>query len=150
MCERLDVAGLPVRSEHVDVRELLDAIAARRPVGSPPLDLAVERGTSVDVDRALLDRMLDSLVALAGREGAPVRIEGALDGDTLRLVFRGHPVTPELLDDPRKGSPGEPRGRALAGPLARRAAETLGSTLRSDGGDLVLTLAGAAYTPPAA
>jgi signal transduction histidine kinase len=150
MCERLDVAGLHVRPEPVDVRELLEAIAARRPAGSPPLDLRVEPGTSVDVDRALLERMIDSLVALAGRENAPVRIESALEGDSLRLVFLGHPVAPEMLDDPRKGSPGEPRGRALAGPLARRAAETLGSTLRIADGGLVLTLAGAAYTPPAA
>lgn len=149
LCERLDVAGLPMRPEPVDVRELLEAVAGRRPGGVAAPELELEAGLVVDADRGLLDRTLDALVAIAGREGAPVRVEGALDGDRLRLTFRGHPAATDLLDDPRKGSSGEPRGRALAGPLARRAAETLGGTLVVADAAFVLTLPGAAYTPPA-
>jgi hypothetical protein len=149
MCERLDVAGLPVRPEAVDVREVLEAIAIRRQATAAPPAMQVEP-VSIDGDRALLERALDALVALAGREGAPVQVEGVLRGGRLRLTFLGHPATPDALEDPRKGSPGEPRGRALAGPLARRAAEALGAALEIHDGAFVLTLAGAAYTPPAA
>lgn len=146
MCERLDVAGLPVRPEPVDVREVLEVVATRRPPGATAPELHVEGGVSVDADRTLLDRALDALVAIASRENTPVRVDGALHGGRLRLVFTGHPASDEVLEDPRKGSPGEPRGRALAGPLARRAARALGAELTVDAGALVLTLSGAAYT----
>jgi len=150
MCERLEVSGLTVRNEPVDLREVLDGIASRRTPGSAAPDIHIESGVSVEADRVLLDRTLDALVALASRENAPVRIEAESAGDRLRVVVRGHPATSDALDDPRKGSPGEPRGRALAGALARRAAEALGATLAIDGDAFVLTLASAAYTPPAA
>jgi hypothetical protein len=149
MCERLDVAGLPVRVEPLDTRELLDVVIGRRPAGAPAPELHFDGLVAVEADRTLLERTLDALVALASRDGALVSVDATVYDGVARLVFRGHPATLELLEDPRKGSPGEPRGRALAGPLARRAAGVLGGSLKVEEGAFVLTLPAPAYTPRA-
>jgi len=149
LCERLDVAGLPFRPEPLDVRELLEAIVARRPPGSPTIELRIAGLVAVEADRILLERTLDALASLAGREGAPVIVDAATEEAVVRVTFSGHPGTWELLEDPRKGSPGEPRGRALAGPLARRATAALRGALRVEEGAFVLALPAPAYTPRA-
>ena len=147
LCERLDAGGLPVRPELVPVREVLDEVSGRRPPDASPLELDVDRSLVTSADRPLLERLLDALVAASGRDGAAVRVSGRADGDSLRLAFAGAPPAPDALADPRKGSPGDQKGRALALPLARRVAAALGGTVAVDGAEFALTLPRAAeYT----
>lgn len=148
LCERLDVGGLPVRPEPVGLREALELAAVRRPpdVGALELD-GVEAAAAIHVDRALLERVLDALVAAAGRDGSPVRVTVRLDGGRATLRVSGAALPPGALSDPRKGAAGDPKGRALALPAARRAVAALGGELSVDEGAFVLTLPGAgAYT----
>ena len=107
--------------------------------------------TVVSVDRALAERTLDALVAAAGRDATPVTIRGRSAERGVSLNIEGAAATREQLDDPRKGTPGDPKGRALALPLARRLAEAMGGSLAVEDGGFVLTLPRApAYTarPP--
>ncbi|GAO03731.1 sensor histidine kinase KdpD [Anaeromyxobacter sp. PSR-1] len=148
LCERLEVGGLPVRPEPISLRDALEHAAGHRPgdVGEVSLD-GVEAALAVSADRALLERVLDALVAAAGREGEPVRVSARLDGGRAVLRVSGAEAGPGALDDPRKGAAGDPKGRALALPAARRAAAALGGGLSVEGGAFVLTLPGAgAYT----
>jgi hypothetical protein len=68
----------------------------------------------------------------------------------VRIAARGPKPVDAALEDPRKGSPSDARGRALALPVARRVAQALGGSLVMSEDGYVLTLArGGAYTPPA-
>jgi K+-sensing histidine kinase KdpD len=148
LCERLDVGGLPVRAEAIPLRDALELVVGRRPadVGAVSLD-GVEAALAVSADRALLERVLDALVSAAGRDGQPVRVSARLDGGRAMLRVSGAEAGPGALDDPRKGAAGDPKGRALALPAARRAAAALGGGLSVEGGAFVLTVPGAgAYT----
>ncbi|WP_041453480.1 sensor histidine kinase [Anaeromyxobacter dehalogenans] len=148
LCERLEVGGLPVRPEPISLRDALEHAAGHRQgdVGEVSLD-GVEAALAVTADRALLERVLDALVAAAGRDGEPVRVSARLDGGRAMLRVSGAEASPGALDDPRKGAAGDPKGRALALPAARRAAVALGGGLSVEGGAFVLTLPGAgAYT----
>jgi hypothetical protein len=147
MCERLDAGALPMRSEPLDVRELLEGIAAKRPPEAPPLELRIAGLVAVNADRTLLERTLDALVALAGREDAAVIVDVKVREGIIWLTFNGQPCSEELLLDPGKGTAGDPRGRALAGPLARRAAEVLGGSLRVVDGAFVLALGAPSLAP---
>jgi len=139
LCERLDAGGLSVRPELVSVRDVLDEVSGRRPPDASPLELDLDRSLVTTADRPLLERLLDALVAASGRDGD--------ERDSLRLAFAGAPPAPEALADPRKGSPGDQKGRALALPLARRVAVALGGTVAVDGGEFAVTLPRAAeYT----
>lgn len=141
MCERLDSGGIPIRAESIGLREAAGAALERRPadVGEVALDLGAD--VAARADRTLLERALDALVAIAGREGTAVRISSEPAGDAIALVVSGKPADPPTVEDPAKGSPSEPRGRALALPLVRRIAAALGGSLvLSDGGRYVLTL----------
>lgn len=139
LCERLDAGGIPPRSDPVSAREALDGAIERRAhdVGEVALDVAP--GLLLAGDRALLDRALDALVAAAGRDGAPVSIAAEASGDTVRIAVSGRAPEEGALEDPVKGTPSDPRGRALALPVARRIAGALGGTLSADG-RYVLTL----------
>ncbi len=144
LCERLDTEGIPLRPEPLDVREVLNAAIERRPpdIGEVTIDLGP--GIAIDADRVLLDRVLDALVAVAGREGAPVRIEARAEGDVVAFALTGR--AGETLEDPVKGSPSDPKGRALALPLARRIAKALGGGLAAtDRGYLLSLPRGKAY-----
>jgi K+-sensing histidine kinase KdpD len=147
LCERLDVGGLPVRREPVVVAEVLAEIASKRPPEAGPLELAIDPSLVVVADRNLIDQLLDALVAAAGRDGAAVRV-ASREGERLLLEFVGATPLPDGLEDPSKGSPSDPKGRALALPVARRVAVALGGGLAVEGSAYVLTLPQpAAYTP---
>ena len=64
------------------------------------------------------------------------------------MQIAGRPADAAALEDPVKGSPSDPTGRALAVPLARRIAAALGGALAAAEGGWRLTLPRAqAYTP---
>lgn len=144
LCERLDARGIPLRPESIGLRALLLDVAGRRGLDLAELRLDVDEGLTVLADRTLLDRAFDSLLASAGREGAAVRVEAATEGGRVVLRLHGQAPAERTLGDPRKGSPGDPRGRSLSLPLARRVAAVLGGTLELDGDAIVLTLPGGA------
>jgi K+-sensing histidine kinase KdpD len=140
LCERLDSGGIPVRAEPVPVREAAEAVLDRRPTDVGQVAIDVGAGVVLRTDRTLLERALDALVATAGREGTAVRIASEPAGESVAVVVSGKPAEPPTVDDPAKGSPSEPRGRALALPLVRRIAAALGGSFAlSDGGRYVLT-----------
>ena len=130
LCERLDAGGHLLRIVPVELEAALPAVLERlRLEPAPVLELAP--GLAGRVDRTLLERALEAVVAVAARDGATVRITGSVAGGMVRLAIRGAPVAP--VTDPVKGSPSDPTGRALALPLARRIAEVLGGRLTADG-----------------
>jgi signal transduction histidine kinase len=146
LCERLDARGIPMRPEPVPLRALLEEVVGRRglELASPELNVAPE--VVVSADRTLLDRAVEALLASAGREGAAVRVDARATGGRIELRFQGAAPEPSALQDPKKGSQGDPKGRALALPMARRIAGVLGGSLQIDGGALVLSVPGEA--PP--
>ncbi len=138
LCERLDAEGISLRTEALAAGELVQGALERRPqdVGAVTVDVAP--GLAIEADRTLLDRALDALVSVAGRDGAAVRIEARAEGDGIAVLVKGR--AGENLEDPVKGSPSDPKGRALALPLARRIARALGGTLAATDGGYVLSL----------
>lgn len=149
LCERLDAGGLPFRVEPVTLRELLDEAMARRPGDGGEVRLDGEFTAAVSVDRALAERTLEALVAAAGRDATPVRVTTGMANGVASVTVAGAPADSAALDDPHKGSPGDAKGRALALPAARRAAQAMGGRLAVEGGAFVLTLPLApAYTAP--
>jgi len=139
LCERLDAQGIPLHVEPVSLQDSLAEVVGRRPDGGP-VEVDVEPTLKVAADRVLLDRALDALVAVAGGDGAPVRITARTDGDAAVLAVGGNVPGPEALADPRKGTQGDPKGRALALPMARRVARALGGQLAIEEGALALRL----------
>jgi len=140
LSERLDVGGIPVRSEPQPLGPLVEAAGGRRPSDVGELALQVEPGLAVIGDKVLLERLLDLLVAAAGGEGAPVALSARRIGPLARILLEGRPLTEAGLADPVKGSPSDMKGRALSLPLARRIAAVLGGELRVAGGALELVL----------
>ncbi len=140
LCERLDAGGIAVRADAVSVREAAEAALERRPADVGDVALDVEAAVRLRGDRNLLERALEALVATAGRDGAAVRITVEPSGDDLAVVVSGKPPESPTVDDPAKGSPSEPRGRALALPLVRRIASALGGAFSLSGDRYVLTL----------
>lgn len=139
LCERLDVGGIPLRPESIPLREAIEAALARVEHGAVTLE--VDADLSVTADRALLERALDGLVAAAAAEKAPLRLAARFaPGGAAVVSIEGHPPGRDPLADPSKGSPGDPRGRALALPLARRIAAALGGTLAVSDAGYVLSL----------
>jgi hypothetical protein len=67
-----------------------------------------------------------------------VRVEAHAKGDVVEIAVKGR--AGENVEDPVKGSPSDPKGRALALPLARRIARALGGTLAAADGGYVLSL----------
>jgi hypothetical protein len=130
LCERLDAGGYPLRLGTVDVAALLSAVLGRLGLEPAP-ELHLAPGLAGRGDRVLLERAVEGVVAVAGRDGAPVWIGGETAAGQVRITIRGGPV--ERLEDPVKGSPSDPSGRALALPMARRVAEAHGGALAVDG-----------------
>jgi len=135
LCERLDAGGYPLRLGTVEVAGLLGTVLERLGlVPAPELHLAP--GLAGRGDRVLLERAIEGVVAVAGRAGAAVRIEGEAAAGQVRIAIRGAPV--ERLEDPLKGSPSDPSGRALALPMSRRVAMAHGGTLTLEGDGYLL------------
>lgn len=140
LCERLDAGGIDVRSEEVPLREAVEAGIERRPADVGEVAVDVDPAVRLRGDRGLLERAIDALVAVAGRDATPVRIACEPAGDGVAVVVSGKAPEPPGLEDPVKGSPSDPRGRALALPVARRIAEALGGGLSFTAGRYVLLL----------
>lgn len=139
LCERLDAGGLALRREAVPVREVVEAAVSRRhPDQGGPVTVEVDVALTASADRGLLERAVEALVSVAGRDGAAVQVSASAADDAVTLVVAG--ATGGSLEDPVKGSPTDPKGRALALPLARRVAETLGGALAATGDGYLLSL----------
>ncbi len=146
MCERLDMGGLPLRPESVGAGEALDAALGRHP--AELVSAHVDPALGVEVDRGLLERALEALVAVAGAERTPVVVSAHATEREVSFHVAGKHADASAVADPVKGSPSDPTGRALAVPLARRVAAALGGTLLVTEGAWLLTLPRSrAYTP---
>jgi K+-sensing histidine kinase KdpD len=150
LTERLDAGGIPLRVEALGVAESLAAILERRPHDAAAIGVEVDGSLGVEADRSLLERLLETLISVAGAEGAPVTVSahaGEVE-DEIVVVVGGRAPDQAALADPVKGSPSDPTGRALAMPLARRIAAALGGKLAAGERGWWLTLPRArAYTP---
>ncbi len=142
LCERLDARGIPTRAERVPLRALIDEIAGRRGLDLATLELQIAPELTVNADRALLDRAVEALLACAGREGAAVRVKADATGGRVGIRVEGADLGPDPFRDPRKGAQGDPRGRSLALPMARRIAAALGGSLEHEGAVMVLSVPG--------
>jgi K+-sensing histidine kinase KdpD len=141
LCERLDAGELPLRIEPTSAREVGEALIARPPPAAGPITLDAPAEVDVAADRTLLERALEALVAVAGREGSPVRLAGRPCDAGIDLEVSGNtPATGSSIEDPVKGSPSDPGGRALALPLVRRIAGALGGALSITEVGFVLSL----------
>jgi K+-sensing histidine kinase KdpD len=140
LCERLDAGGILLRLEPVLLREIVDAALAK-PAERGPVTVEVDPGLAANADRMLVERAVDSLLAVASADKAAVRVEAREDpAGRIALTVSGHPPAPGALDDPAKGSPGDVRGRSLALPLVRRIAAALGGALAASDAGYVLSL----------
>lgn len=140
LTERLDVGGIPNRPEPLAIGPALEAAAGRRAADLGAVSVEAAEGLTVRVDKVLLDRLLDLLVAGAAGEGTATAATARRDGPVVRVRLAGRPVAPEALADPVKGSPSDMKGRALSLPLARRVAATLGGGLEVVDGALEAAL----------
>ncbi|BDG07420.1 hypothetical protein AMPC_05330 [Anaeromyxobacter paludicola] len=138
LSERLAVGGLAVRLDPVPLLELVEAVAARSP-GAPP-EVRVAADLAAWADRGLLERAVDGILSAVTREGATAKVEGASGDGTSSLRFSGAPVPGEALEEPHKGSPSDPTGRALALVMSKRAVAAMGGRLALDQGALLLEL----------
>lgn len=138
LAERLAVGGMPLRREPVGLRGAVDA--AREKVGAARLQVDVGGELTAWTDRALLDRALEGLLAVATRGGVEATVSGWTSGRAVGVRVAGAPAAPDALDPPRKGSASDPTGRALALHMARRVASALGGSLALVGDDYLLTL----------
>jgi signal transduction histidine kinase len=148
LAERLDVGGIPFRLEAVLVREAIAAVATK--VGVVELALEIEEGLAVRADRGILERVLDGLLATAGRGGSPVHLDAGRTRDAVLLRVRGAPPAPDALEQPQKGTASDPTGRALSLYTAFRAAQALGGSLSTTPEEYLLVLPLASTGPPAA
>ena len=130
LAERLQVGGIPVRSEVVALREALDA--ARAKAGAESMAADVEDDLAVWADRGLLERALEGLVAVAGRNKSPVQVRARREGETVLIRVRGAPVEPDALLPPQKGTASDPTGRALSLHMVVRVMARLGGALTAD------------------
>ena len=138
LIERLDAGGLPVRAEPVGVGEALEAVAARLPGLS--LSAEVQPGLGAAADRALLERALDAILRAASRDGVAVRVEARAAGELAEIRVTGAPPAEGALDDPRKGTPSDPKGSALGLAAARRIGAALLGRLSLEGRTYLLAL----------
>jgi K+-sensing histidine kinase KdpD len=150
LCERLDAGGLVLRLEATSVREAVEAVLERRPADAGPVNAQLDPALAVEADRGLLERALESLVAVAGAERTPVALAAQGREHDVAIVVTGRPAEAGALADPVKGAPSDPTGRALALPVTRRIAEALGGALVAEEGGWTLTLPRARSPRPGA
>lgn len=147
LIERIEAGGLPLRPEAMELGAAVRTAAEAAGVIAAT-EVVAAGEAQVVVDRALLLRCLEALLAAAGREGAAVRVEvgtGAI-GTALRVA--GAPLPPEALERPARGAPSDAAGRALGLYAARAAVEAMSGTLAVDGGAAVLTFPGEGRETP--
>ncbi len=140
LCERLDVDGIPLRVESVRLREAIDAAIEHRPSGAGQVTVEVGADLMVAADRPMLERAIDALVAVEGRDGTQVRVVGRVEGGFVALAVSGMPPDAAAMQDPVKGSASDPSGRALALPIVRRIASALHGSLAVTGDGYALSL----------
>lgn len=138
LCERLDAGGVPTRPERVAVHALVQAVVEHAGLGAGVVEIAPD--LAIESDRFLLERALESLVAVAGADGSRFRVAARTDERNVAIVVSGRPAQPEALLDPVKGATSDLKGRALALPLVRRIASALGGSLRAGESGYVFTL----------
>jgi signal transduction histidine kinase len=148
LCERLDAGGIPVRLEAVPLLPFLEELVGRRKLEPAPVELDVAPEIALLADRVLLERGLEALLAIAGREGGVVRASAREEAGRIAIRVAGTPTAPGALDDPKKGTQGDPKGRALALPMARRIAAVLDGSLAVEGDALVLKVPAAPAETP--
>lgn len=136
LVERLAIRGLPLKREEVPLAGALDQARTRAGVEAtiPPLP-----DVTVSADRSLLERALEGLMAVAGRE-SPVGVDIELANGAVEVRFAGSPPPADVLALPTKATPSDPSGRALSVLVARTVAEAHGGTLRADGDAYILSL----------
>lgn len=146
LVERLEVRGLPLRPEPLELGAAVRAAAGAAAVAGATVVVAAGE-LSVSADHGLLQRCLEALLAAAGKEGAAIQVEigASAAGASVRVL--GAPLPPEALERPAKGAPSDPTGRALGLFAARAAAEAMGATLAIDGGAALLCFPGDGGAP---
>ena len=135
LAERLDVSGIPLRMESLSLREAVEGVLAK---GGGDVATDVEADLVVQADRALLDRALDGLFAVAARGQAPVSLSAKARNGLAEIVVRGAPPAPDALASPQKGTASDPTGHALALYMAQRVARALSGALDVADGAYVL------------
>jgi hypothetical protein len=140
LAERLDVRGIPLRPEAIAMKEIVATVAAKVRLEALTTDLG---DAEIWADRGVLERLVEGLLAVAGRSRVPVRVTAERRARAWAVRVAGAPPPAEALATPNKGSPSDPTGRALALHLAVRAARALGGALevREDGYLLLLPVA---------
>jgi signal transduction histidine kinase len=138
LTERLAIHGLPVRLEAVPLADAI-AAAAGRATGAR-CDIDVD-GVVVAADRALLERAVEGLVAVAARENTPVRVSAETRGELVEVRIQGATPPPDAFRMPDRSTPSDASGRPLSVLMAR-------SVARVHGGDLALVDDGFALTLP--
>jgi len=140
LSERLDTGIYPVRPEPTTLLDAIVAAEGRRGVADQPMELEVAPDVTVLADRALLGRLIDSMLDVSRQGVAAIRVAAVVSGGRVMLTVRGAPADARALDDPLKGAASDTRGRALAMPMARRVASRLGGRLEVRDGAWVLSL----------
>ena len=146
LAERLLVGGIPIRIEPVGVREALDVAVAKAAPESVAVD--IEDDLAVWADRGLLERALEGLLAVAGRNKSPLHLVAERDGETARLRVRGAPLEPDALQPPQKGTASDPTGRALSLHMAVQVMSRLGGALTASGDEYQAVLPAAPAAHP--
>lgn len=131
LAERLQVGGIPLRLESVPVREALDVAVAKASPESVQVDIDEE--LAVWADRGLLERALEGVIAVAGRNKTALHVSAHRDRDTGRLSVRGAPVEADALQPPHKGTASDPTGRSLSLHMAVQVLGRMGGALTASG-----------------
>jgi hypothetical protein len=144
LAERLAIGGIPLRIEPVRVANAAEAASAR--AGVAPLQL--EGGDAVvNVDRALLERALETLLAFSARDDAQVRITAEPGRQGTAIAVRGAPPPEGAFRLPDRSTLSDPTGRALGLTAARAVAEAHGGSLDVVGDAYVLYLPATSAAP---
>jgi len=137
LADRLAVHGIPVRIEGIPLAEALTAAAGR--VAGARYEAAVD-GFVVHADRAMLERALEALVAVAGRDGTAVQVAAERGQGVVRIQVRGAPPGEDPFRLPDRSTPSDPTGRALGLLAAQSVAAVHGGTLEVCDGGYLLSL----------
>jgi signal transduction histidine kinase len=138
LAERLDVGGIPFRMEAVSLREAVSSVVAK--AGGVNVTSDVHEDLAVWVDRMLLERAIDGLIAAAAQGKSPVSVAARRAGQVALLRVRGAPPAADALEPPQKGTASDATGRALALHMVVRIGRALGGSLSATEEDYILAL----------